>query len=99
MPASVKTLTALAADPSWEVQAQALRSLGSLQDWQTVPILVKALFSPHWHVRYNAGYGLAAFGLVGILQLQEVSRQKEDRYAADMAAMVLDTVILAGGAP
>jgi hypothetical protein len=35
--------------------------------------------------------------LVGILQLQEVSRQKEDRYAADMAAMVLDTVILAGG--
>ena len=99
VPASVKTLTALAADPSWEVQAQAVRSLGSLEDWKTIPILVKALFSPHWHVRYNAGYGLAGFGLVGILQLQEVSRQKEDRYAADMAAMVLDTVILAGGAP
>lgn len=98
VPASVRTLTALAADPSWEVQAQAIRSLGSLEDWKTIPILVKALFSPHWHVRYNAGYGLAAFGLVGILQLQEVSRQKEDRYAADMAAMVLDTVILAGGA-
>jgi hypothetical protein len=99
VPASVRALTALAADPSWEVQAQAIRSLGSLEDWKTIPILVKALFSPHWHVRYNAGYGLAAFGLVGILQLQEVSRQQEDRYAADMAAMVLDTVILAGGAP
>lgn len=98
VPGSVKTLMALAADASWEVQAQALRSLGSLQDWQTVPLLVKGLFSPHWHVRYNAGFGLAAFGLVGILQLQEISRQQEDRFAADMAAMVLDTVVLTGGA-
>ncbi|MCX6574041.1 MAG: HEAT repeat domain-containing protein [Candidatus Aminicenantes bacterium] len=98
VPGSVKTLMALAADPAWEVQAQALRSLGSLQDWQTVPLLVKGLFSPHWHVRYNAGFGLAALGLVGIVQLQEVSRQQEDRYAADMAAMVLDTVVLTGGA-
>ncbi len=98
VPGSVKTLRALAADASWEVQAQAIRSLGCLQDWGSIPVLVKALFSPHWHVRYNAGYGLASFGLVGILQLQEVSRQKEDRYAADMATMVLDTVILAGGA-
>jgi hypothetical protein len=97
VPSSVRTLSALAADPDWEVQAQAIRSLGNLQDWRTIPILVKALFSPHWHVRYNAGYGLAAFGLVGILQLQEISRQKEDRFASDMASMVLDSVILAGG--
>jgi hypothetical protein len=98
VPVSVKILTDLAADPSWEVQAQAIRSLGNLQDWKTIPIMVKALFSPHWHVRYNAGFGLAAFGLVGVLQLQEISRQKEDRFAADMAAMVLDSVILTGGA-
>jgi len=98
VPGSAKVLSALAADEAWEVQAQAARSLGSLQDWRTVPILAKALFSPNWHVRYNAGYGLAAFGLIGILQLQEISRQREDRFAADMAAMVLDTVILTGGA-
>ena len=98
IPASVKVLTTLAADPAWEVQTQAVRSLGILRNWKTLPILAKALFSPHWHVRYNAGYGLAAFGLVGVLQLQEISRQKEDRYAADMAAMVLDTVIITGGA-
>jgi hypothetical protein len=98
VPGSVKALMDLAADPAWEVQAQALRGLGGLQDGQTVPVLVKGLFSPHWHVRYNAGFGLAAFGLVGILQLQEISRQKEDRFAADMAAMVLDTVVLTGGA-
>jgi hypothetical protein len=98
VPASSRALCQLAADREWEVQAQAIRSLGHLQDWKTVPVLVKALFSPNWHVRYNAGYALAAFGLIGILQLQEISRQTEDRYAADMAAMVLDTVIIAGGA-
>jgi hypothetical protein len=97
VPGSARVLTDLAADPAWEVQAQALRGLGGLQDWQTIPVLVKGLFSPHWHVRYNAGFGLAAFGLVGILQLQEISRQREDRFAADMAAMVLDTVVLTGG--
>jgi hypothetical protein len=97
VPGSARALMDLAADGAWEVQAQALRSLGGLQDWQTIPVLVKGLFSPHWHVRYNAGFGLAAFGLVGILQLQEISRQKEDRFAADMAAMVLDTVVLTGG--
>jgi hypothetical protein len=98
VPGSAKVLSGLAADGAWEVQAQAVRSLGSLQDWKTLPILAKSLFSPHWHVRYNAGYGLAAFGLIGILQLQEISRQREDRFAADMAAMVLDTVVLTGGA-
>jgi hypothetical protein len=98
VPASAKILGSLAADPEWEVQAQAIRSLGALQDWKTLPILGKAIFSPSWHVRYNAGFGLASFGLVGVLELQEISRQKEDRYAADMAAMVLDTVILSEGA-
>lgn len=98
VPASAKVLSALAADPEWEVQAQAIRSLGSLQDWKTLPILARAIFSKSWHVRYNAGFGLAAFGLVGVLELQEISRQTGDRYAADMAAMVLDTVILSGGA-
>jgi len=97
VPASRRILMALATDPEWEVQAQAIRGLGNLQDWRAIPLLVKALFSPNWHVRYNAGYGLAAYGLVGVLQLQEVSRQKEDRYAAEMAGMVLDSIVLTGG--
>jgi len=97
VPASSRTLCVLAADPEWEVQAQALRSLGHLQDWAAMPVMVKALFSPSWHVRYNGGHALAAFGIVGILQLQEISRQKEDRYASEMAVMVLDDVVLAGG--
>jgi hypothetical protein len=97
VPGSTRTLMDLAADPAWEVQAQALRSLGALRDWRTVPVLVKGLFSPQWHVRYNAGYALAAFGMIGIVQLREISRQNEDRFAADMAAMVLDAVVLTGG--
>jgi hypothetical protein len=97
VPGSVKALTDLAADPSWEVQAQALRSLGALQDEQALPLLVQGLFSPHWHVRYNTGFGLAAFGLAGLERLREVAGQKRDRFASDMATMVLDTVVLTGG--
>jgi hypothetical protein len=98
VPGSVQTLLDLAADPSWEVQAQALRGLGALQDERALPLLVRGLSSAHWHVRYNAGYGLAAFGLTGLDRLREVARQKDDRFAADMAAMVLDGVVLTGGA-
>ncbi len=98
VPASVRALSALAADPEPEVQAQAVRSLGSLKDWTTLPILARAIRSPSWSVRYNAGYALAAFGPVGVLRLQGISRQKEDRFAADMAAMVLESVVLTGGA-
>jgi len=98
VPASRDTLIHLAEDEAWEVKAQALRSLGFLKDRKTLPVLAESLFSPHWHVRYNAGYGLAAFGLAGILRLQEISRQKKDKFAADMAAMVLDSIVLTGGA-
>jgi hypothetical protein len=96
VPASRRPLMTLAADPAWEVQAQALRSLGYLQDPRAIPVLVKALFSLNWHVRNNAGHALAAFGPVGLQQLREIASQRSDRYAADMAAMVLDDVILAG---
>jgi hypothetical protein len=98
VPASRETMVRLAADEAWEVRAQALRGLGFLKDRKTLPLLAGGLFSPHWHIRYNAGYGLAAFGLAGILRLQEISRQKKDRFAADMASMVLDTLVLTGGA-
>jgi hypothetical protein len=97
VPASLETLARLAADEAWEVRAQALRGLGFLKDRKTLSILAEGLFSRHWHIRYNAGYGLAAFGLAGILRLQEISRQKRDRFAADMATMVLDTIVLTGG--
>lgn len=98
VPASFRALSALAADPEPEVQAQAVRSLGSLRDWKALPLLAKAICSPSWSVRYNAGYALAAFGPVGVLRLQGISRQKEDPFAADMAAMVLESVVLTGGA-
>jgi HEAT repeat protein len=97
VPAARETMIRLAADAAWEVRAQTLRGLGYLKDRKALPILAEGMFSPNWHVRYNAGHGLAAFGLAGILRLQEIARQKADRYAADMAAMVLDTVVLTEG--
>jgi hypothetical protein len=96
IPASVDILIRLAHDDTWEVCAQALKSLGKLGDEAALEVLSEGLFSPFWHVRFNGGHGLANLGAAGIARLQKIKRQKKDRYAADMAVMVLDEVIFAG---
>ena len=92
IPASYDILAQLSQDNAWIVRAQAVKSLGNLQDLRALDILTDALFSPFWHVRYNAGHSLASLGLPGIKRLQAVSRQKEDPYASDMAVMVMDEI-------
>jgi hypothetical protein len=92
IPDSYDTLAKLALEDAWIVRAQAVKSLGNLQDLRALDILTDALFSPFWHVRYNAGHSLASLGLPGIRRLQAVSQQKEDKYASDMAVMVLDEI-------
>jgi hypothetical protein len=89
IPESISTLRTLAADESWEVSAQAMKGLGKLGGRETLDILVRSLFSPHWYVRRNAGYGLAEMGQEGLLRLKEVAGQTEDLFARDMAVMVL----------
>jgi hypothetical protein len=84
------TLIRLAADEAWEVQAQALKSLGKLRISSALDSLHNALFSPHWHCRRNAGFALANMGDKGIRQLKKAAAQTEDRYAGDMARMVLE---------
>lgn len=96
IPASLDILIRLANDDAWEVSAQALKSLGKLGDEAALEVLSEGLFSPFWHVRFNGGHGLANLGTAGIARLQKIKRQKKDRYAADMAVMVLDEVIFAG---
>jgi hypothetical protein len=93
IPDSVNTLVTLAADQAWEVKAQALKSLGRLKNPDTLDILTQSLFSPHWYVRYNAGYGLAVMGERGFRRLKEVATQDKDQYARDMSAMVLSDFI------
>lgn len=92
IPASYDILAQLSQDNAWIVRAQGVKSLGNLQDLRALDILTDALFSPFWHVRYNAGHSLASLGLSGIKRLQAVSRQKEDPYASDMAVMVMDEI-------
>ena len=96
IPSSLDTLTRLSDDETWEVSAQALKSLGKLGDRTAIGILTKGLFSPFWHVRFNSGHGLANLGESGINQLKKIKGQKRDRYASDMATMVLDEIIFAG---
>lgn len=96
IPESLDILIALAEDEAWEVNAQAMKSLGKLGDLRAAEVLIKAMFSPFWHVRLNAGQALAGLGAHGIKRLKEVKGQEKDRYASDMATMVLDEIIYAG---
>jgi hypothetical protein len=98
IPASLDTLIELSEDEAWEVTAQALKSLGKLGDIAGVDILAKSMYSPFWHVRFNSGHGLAGLGPEGLERLKKIKKQKKDRYASEMAAMVLDETIYLGGA-
>jgi len=98
IPASLDILVKLADDQAWEVSAQAMKSLGKLGDVRAKEVLSKGMFSPFWHVRFNAGHGLAKLGETGIKHLQKVKRQKKDRYASEMANMVLNETIYSGEA-
>jgi hypothetical protein len=90
VPDSYEILEKMAGDKEWEVQAQALKALGYLKNPGALVLLTRGLFSPVWHVRYNAREGLLNLGPLGIRRLKEVSRQKTDRFASDMAIMALE---------
>jgi len=92
VPESYALLERMASDKEWEVQAQALRALGNLKNPGALVLLTRGLFSPVWHVRNNAREGLINLGPLGIRRLEEVARQKSDRYASDMASMALEDI-------
>jgi len=89
LPDSIAILLKLAKDEAWEVQAQAVKSLGLLKDPRALDLLFRSLFSPHWYVRYNAARVLASMGREGIEKLKSVAAQEMDRYARDMSIMTL----------
>lgn len=93
-PDSLRTLLRLAADEAWEVQAQAVRSLSSFKTPEALQTCYRGLFSPSWHVRHNSARALAALGEQGLEKLREATRQKDDAYARDMAAMILDEMAI-----
>jgi hypothetical protein len=98
VPETGDKLVTLSSDEAWEVKAQAVKSLGRMRNVGTLDILTGALFSPYWHVRFNAGHALAEMGDEGLRRLREVAAQDDDKYARDMSAMVLNDLIVPGEA-
>ena len=92
------TLVALSADEAWEVNAQAVKSLGKFKNPEALDILTSSLFSAIWYVRYNAARGLAELGEGGLRRLKEIAGQDDDKYARDMSVMVLNDLIIPGEA-
>ncbi len=84
-----EALLLLAADAAWEVQAQALKSIGRLRLASAIGVLQNNLNSPHWYCRRNAAIALSNLGDKGIKRLSRISERSSDRFAQDMARMVL----------
>ncbi len=95
LPEIIQTLMNLAQDESWEVKAQALKGLGKLQSQSALDVLTESLYSSNWYCRLNAGFALLQLGKRGIERLKQISSQKKDKYAAQMAQMVLEESIIA----
>jgi HEAT repeat protein len=75
-------------DDDWRVRAQAARALGSVGASEAVPELTSALGDQSWWVRFRAALALAQLGDAGRSVLR-AARELPDRYAGDMAAMVI----------
>jgi HEAT repeat protein len=74
-------------DSDWRVRAQAARALGAVGASDAVAELSHALADRSWWVRFRSALALAQLGEAGRRALR-VARDRSDRYAADMAAMV-----------
>lgn len=74
-------------DDDWRVRAQAARGIGALRASAGIPELTGALADRAWWVRFRSALALAQLGEVGRRALR-TARERTDRYAADMAAMV-----------
>ena len=86
-PDSEAVLRQMLLDDDWRVRAQAARGLGALTASAAVPELNTALADRSWLVRFRAALSLAQLGEVGRRALRG-ARDRPDRFAADMAAMV-----------
>ena len=96
---ATQALRRLATDEAWEVQAQAIKSMGKLKIIHALDLLTKALFSPHWYCRLNAAVAMTQLRPEGIRRLKKIASQKKDRYASEMAQMILADTVTTGENP
>jgi hypothetical protein len=85
---ATELLIALLDDPSPRVRGAAARALGAAHHWPAAARLAEALRDPTWEVRRAAGLALHDVGAPGHLMLRR-TLASEDRFAADMAELVL----------
>ena len=86
---SAERLTELLKDPDPRVRAAAAHGLGRMQHWQAASQLAECLRDAAWQVRRDAGLALRSIGAPGALFLRRALKG-DDRFAADMAQLVLD---------
>jgi hypothetical protein len=87
-PDCAAVLREMVLDEDWRVRAQAARALGAVGASDAVPELTRALSDRSWWVRFRAALALAQLGDAGRSVLR-AARELPDRYAGDMAAMVI----------
>jgi HEAT repeat protein len=93
---AAERLTALLKDSDSRVRAAAARGLGRMQYWQSGSQLAESLRDSTWRVRREAGLALRAIGAPGALLLRRALKG-DDRFASDMAQLVLDLPVAATG--
>ena len=86
---AAERLTALLKDSDSRVRAAAAHGLGRMQYWQSGSQLAESLRDSTWRVRREAGLALRAIGAPGALLLRRALKG-DDRFASDMAQLVLD---------
>jgi hypothetical protein len=86
-PDAEAVLREMISDSDWRVRAQAARGLGAVGASQAVSALSFALADRSWWVRFRSALALAQLGETGRRALR-IARERPDRFAADMAAMV-----------
>ncbi|MCB1219176.1 MAG: HEAT repeat domain-containing protein [Planctomycetales bacterium] len=88
-PRSIPEFLRLSKDRSWEIRAQAVKALGTMQVKDGLPILRDALSDPSYWVRRNAAQSLAAYGRSGGEILHQ-ARRDDDDFARDVANYQLE---------
>jgi len=86
---AASVLDDLTRDDEPGVRAAAARSLGRLKHWPAAVGLARMLRDPDWNVRRESGLALRRLGAPGTLLLRRTT-DSDDRFAADMAQLVLE---------
>jgi hypothetical protein len=81
-------------DPIWPVRAQAVKVVGVLRILNLIPQVCQCLSDGQWWVRYNSAHTLVQLGAAGVEALSYISQFGDDRFARDMARLILSEAIM-----